>query len=64
MSLADKVWKGKRVTDLERLVVARLAAASGKPDWEVFMELDDELDRVTADAPRRPAFQAGYPVTR
>jgi hypothetical protein len=31
--------------------------------WQVFMALDDELDRISATADRRPAFQAGYPVT-
>lgn len=60
VSLADKVWKAKRVPDLEQLVVDRLAAVSGRQSWEVFMALDDELDRIAAHADRRLAFQAGH----
>ncbi|MEV7551088.1 hypothetical protein AB0N89_15820 [Amycolatopsis sp. NPDC089917] len=62
MSVADKVWKAKRVTDLEQLLVDRLAAASGQPSWEVFLALDDLLDRIAADADGRLAFQASHPV--
>jgi putative nucleotidyltransferase with HDIG domain len=63
VSLADKVWKGKRVPELERLVTDYLAVASGQEPWQVFMALNDELDRIAEDADRRLAFQASYPVT-
>jgi hypothetical protein len=63
VSLADKIWKAKRVAELEQLVVDHLAAASGQESWETFMALDDELDRIAADADRRLAFQASYPVS-
>ncbi|WP_280396346.1 HD domain-containing protein [Nocardia brasiliensis] len=62
VSLADKIWKAKRASDLEQLVVQRIAAASGDQPWQVFMRLDDELDRIAADADRRLAFQTRYPV--
>lgn len=62
VSLADKIWKAKRVPELEQLVVARLAANGGQQPWQVFMALDDELNRIATDADRRLAFQAGYPV--
>ncbi len=62
VSLADKVWKAKRVPDLEELITARLTASSGQQPWEVFMALDDVLDRIAADADGRLAFQASYPV--
>lgn len=58
VSLADKIWKAKRVPELEQLVVARL---DGEP-WQAFMALDDELDRIAAAADERLAFQAAYPV--
>ena len=63
VSLADKVWKAKRVRDLEELVTARLANAAGQEAWEVFMALDDELDRIAAGADVRLAYQSSYPVT-
>ncbi|MEU4096308.1 HD domain-containing protein [Streptomyces sp. NPDC026673] len=62
VSLADKVWKGKRVTDLEDLVVVRLADATGSERWEAFLALDEFLGTVAADAERRLAFQASFPV--
>lgn len=62
VSLADKVWKAKRVADLEQLVTDRLAAAGDQEPWQVFMALDDELCRIAAEADRRLAFQSAYPV--
>ncbi|CCH19522.1 HD domain-containing protein [Micromonospora lupini] len=62
VSVADKVWKGKRVTDLEGLLVDHLADVTGRERWSVFLDLDDLLDRIAADADRRLAFQAIHPV--
>lgn len=63
VSLADKIWKAKRVPELERLVIDRLAAASGQEPWEVFMALDTVLTDLAEDADRRLAFQNSHPVT-
>ncbi|MFF2082750.1 HD domain-containing protein [Nocardia sp. NPDC058176] len=63
VSLADKIWKAKRVPELEQLIVQRVAAAGGQEPWQVFMMLDEELDRIAADADQRLAFQAAYPIT-
>ncbi|ALG15496.1 phosphohydrolase [Kibdelosporangium phytohabitans] len=54
VSLADKIWKAKRVPDLENLVVDRLP---GEP-WEVFLALDEVLDRLAVDAHWRIAHQS------
>lgn len=53
VALADKLWKGKRVEELERKVVERLAGVSGREFWPVFIELDDLFERVAAGGPRR-----------
>ncbi|WP_285630767.1 HD domain-containing protein [Actinoallomurus iriomotensis] len=63
VSLADKVWKGKRVPHLEQRVVDHLATAVGQEPWEVFMTLDDLLTELAADADRRLAFQSAHPIT-
>ncbi|MFB4273857.1 MULTISPECIES: HD domain-containing protein [unclassified Nonomuraea] len=60
VSLADKVWKAKRVPGLEQLVVDRLAGAA--PAWQVFMELDDLLTGIAGAADARLAFQNAYPA--
>ncbi|WP_407703862.1 HD domain-containing protein [Streptomyces smaragdinus] len=63
VSLADKIWKNRRVPELEDLVVHRLAAARGREAWAEFLALDDALTGIAADADARLAFQAAYPVT-
>ncbi|WP_329267160.1 HD domain-containing protein [Streptomyces sp. NBC_01451] len=62
VSLADKIWKNKRVPDLEDLVVARLTEASGRPEWEEFIALDEVLAHIGDGADRRLAFQASFPI--
>ncbi|MET8627884.1 HD domain-containing protein [Kitasatospora sp. NPDC004669] len=62
VSLADKIWKNKRVPDLEDLVVARLAEATGGAAWEEFIALDEVLSRIGDDADSRLAFQASVPI--
>ncbi|MEU6371723.1 HD domain-containing protein [Streptomyces sp. NPDC046909] len=62
VSVADKIWKNKRVPELEDLVVRRLAEASGRPVWEEFLDFDDLLTTVGEGADARLAFQSSYPV--
>jgi hypothetical protein len=63
VSLADKVWKAKRIPDLEQLLVDRIAANAASPTWQAFLDLDDELSRLADGADARLAFQSSYPVT-
>jgi len=62
VSLADKIWKNKRVPELEDLVVARLARATGRAAWEEFIALDEILARIGDAADERLAFQASFPI--
>lgn len=62
VSLADKIWKAKRVPDLEDRIVQRICDTSGEPRWQAFMKLDDLLDRLARDADTRLAFQNQYPA--
>ena len=59
VALADKLWKGKRVADLERRVVDSLVASSGSPFWDVFTLADDLFEGVAAGADRRLAASTG-----
>jgi hypothetical protein len=58
VSLADKVWKGARVQDLEE----RVGTLLGGAPWVAFLELDDILQELAAGADERLAFQAAYPI--
>ncbi|MER5428236.1 HD domain-containing protein [Streptomyces sp. NPDC002588] len=62
VSLADKVWKNKRVADLEDLVVAELSRACGRPVWQEFLALDEFLTGLGEGADGRLAWQAVHPV--
>jgi hypothetical protein len=56
VALADTIWKGKRNTHLENLVVQRLATVSGEAPWEVFVRLDDILQGIADGADDRLAW--------
>jgi hypothetical protein len=62
VSLADKIWKDKRVPGLEDLFMNRLTTASGRSRWEEFLVLDDLLTSIGQEADQRLAFQASYLV--
>ncbi|MEV4558773.1 HD domain-containing protein [Kitasatospora sp. NPDC049285] len=62
VSLADKVWKNKRVPELEDLVVAVLVQAGGRERWEEFLALDEVLTAIGDGAEGRLAYQAARPV--
>ncbi len=53
VSLADKIWKAKRVPDLEELI----STACAIERWQAFAELDDILNDRAADADDRLAYQ-------
>jgi hypothetical protein len=62
VSLADKIWKGHRVKDLERTVLERIALLAEVPAWQAFLDLDDTLDRLADAAETRLGYQSSYPA--
>ncbi|MER6999440.1 HD domain-containing protein [Streptomyces sp. NPDC000410] len=62
VSTADKVWKNKRVPELEDLVISRLAQAAGTQHWEEYLALDELLEHIGDGAEGRLAFQASFPA--
>ena len=46
VSVADKIWKNKRIPDLEDLPVVRLARASGREGWQELADLDTLLEAI------------------
>jgi hypothetical protein len=55
VALADKLWKGKRVDELERRVVGELARASGREFWAVFLLADALFESIAATGDERLA---------
>jgi hypothetical protein len=63
VSLADKVWRGHRVSDLEDRFLDAVSALGALARWESFVQLDDILALLAEHAEERLAFQNGYPTT-
>lgn len=53
VALADKLWKGVRVSALEELVIDGAAARVGKQRWDVFVALDGLFEDVAAEGGER-----------
>jgi len=53
IALADKLWKGARVTELENRVIDSVAVSLGVDRWQVFTELDGAFEEVAATADSR-----------
>ena len=46
IACADKLWKGKRVADLEELLVKRVNEELKLEYWEVFTRLDSCFEAI------------------
>ena len=55
VALADKLWKGARVPDLEALVVDGVADRLGVDRWEIFVEMDTAFEEVASHGDDRLA---------
>jgi len=53
VALADKLWKGKRDSDLELTAADRLAHALGVARWDVFLHADSVFEVIAAGGPER-----------
>ena len=58
VALADKLWKGRRVTELEERAVRLLATSSGRDFWSLWSEVDPVFERVAACGDARLARSA------
>lgn len=60
VALADNVWKGRRLAELESLIVAKIAEETHREEWDVFDTLDRVLDKIAARGNERLAWQQSY----
>ncbi len=63
VALADKVWKGRGLLDLEADLAKRIAAQTGLPEWQVFSRLDEILGEIAEGADERLAYQRSFGVS-
>lgn len=55
VALADKLWKGKRHTELETTTIQQISSVTGQDFWALFIELDEVFETVAESAPQRLA---------
>jgi hypothetical protein len=48
IALSDKLWKGKRVEELELKVIDKISESMGKDRWAVFEELDSHFEYIAS----------------
>jgi len=53
IALSDKLWKGKRVQELELQVIDRVSELLGKDRWAVFEELDTQFEHIASGGHER-----------
>lgn len=46
IALADKLWKGVRISELENMVIAGCATRSKKDYWQLFVGLDSSFEQI------------------
>jgi len=59
VALADKLWRGKRIDDLEHRTAHLIARNTKREPWEIFDVLDTICDAIAADGPARLARSGG-----
>lgn len=57
VALADKIWKGKRITELEEKVCQKLEERIEGNYWEIFIKLDEILMEISLGADERLTWQ-------
>ncbi len=62
VALADNVWKGRRLPDLEAVLARSVAVKNGVPEWQVFSQLDEILGEIAEGADERLAYQRSFGV--
>ena len=60
VSLADKVWKGSRIQDLEDLLIEKISTKTKTEHWAIFCLLDSIIEDITKDADKRLSFQNNF----
>jgi hypothetical protein len=60
VAFADTIWKGKRDTPLEQVLVSYIASQSQEEVWEVYIKLDEITDELAQGAHERILWQGKY----
>ena len=48
VALADCLWKGKRIAELEHRTISKAAQILNQDYWDVFVKLDDRFEEIAS----------------
>lgn len=57
VALSDKIWKGNRIDDLEKLVGQKLSSMLNCDYWDVYVKLDSILSQIALGADEKLHWQ-------
>lgn len=57
VTLADKIWKGKRINELEELICQEISKRIELDFWEIYQKLNLILDKISLSAQSRLDWQ-------
>ena len=57
ITLADKIWKGKRIFELEEELTKRISNQLSENYWEIHQKLDEIIEKVVVNAQERINWQ-------
>jgi putative nucleotidyltransferase with HDIG domain len=60
VALADNLWKGKRLDELEDRFVGLVSTKTAKEKWEFFSEFDRVCQKLASEADMRLAWLANF----
>ncbi len=53
VALSDKLWKGKRESELEKQVVNKIAEIGKKDEWDTYVEMDSCFEEIASFGDQR-----------
>ena len=59
--VADKIWKGKRVDELEEAFARSAARATPNEFWTIYQEITSKLDQLSEGAADRLSWMSQFP---
>jgi len=62
IALADTVWKGQRIEELENQIVIKIVEKTGQKPWSVFQQMDELLTDIASCGDQRLAWQSQFQV--
>ncbi len=62
VAISDTIWKGKRDSELEQLILTQICFHSDLDKWEAYIVFDEMLEKLADKGDERLAFQISYPL--